>query len=145
MKAEQNELITRMGPGTPCGDLMRRYWQPVALVDEFNPALDPRMGVRPVKAVRLLGQDLVLFKDAAAAGACWTATARTAAPTCPLAARGRRPALPFPRLEVRGAAGRCLDTPAEPTGSTLCERVRQRSYPVHRAAGVVFAGWARRK
>jgi nitrite reductase/ring-hydroxylating ferredoxin subunit len=64
MKAEQNELITRIGPGTPCGDLMRRYWQPVALVDEFNPALDPAMGVRPVKAVRLLGQDLVLFKNA---------------------------------------------------------------------------------
>ena len=38
MKAEQNELITRIGPGTPCGELMRRYWQPVALVDEFNPA-----------------------------------------------------------------------------------------------------------
>ena len=53
MKAEQNELITRVGPGTPCGDLLRRYWQPVALVDEFNPALDPRMAQRPVKAVRL--------------------------------------------------------------------------------------------
>jgi phthalate 4,5-dioxygenase oxygenase subunit len=64
MKAELNELITRIGPGTPCGDLMRRYWQPVALVDEFNPALDPAMGVRPVKAVRLLGQDFVLFKNA---------------------------------------------------------------------------------
>ena len=63
MKAEQNQLITRIGPGTPCGDLMRRYWQPVALVDEFNPALDPAMGVRPVKAVRLLGQDFVLFKN----------------------------------------------------------------------------------
>ena len=54
MKAELNEMITRIGPGTPCGDLMRRYWQPVALVDEFNPALDPAMGVRPVKAVHCL-------------------------------------------------------------------------------------------
>src|SRR5678809_559574 len=63
MHAEQNELITRIGPGTPCGDLMRSYWQPAALVDEFEPRLDPRMAARPVKAVRLLGQDLVLFRD----------------------------------------------------------------------------------
>ena len=65
MKAELNELITRVGPATPCGELLRRYWQPVALVDEFNAALDPAMAVRPVKAVRLLGQDFVLFKNAA--------------------------------------------------------------------------------
>ena len=64
MRRVQNELITRVGPGTPCGALLRRYWQPVALVDEFNPALDPRMANRPVKAVRVLGQDLVLFRDA---------------------------------------------------------------------------------
>ena len=36
MKAELNERITRIGPGTPCGQLMRHYWQPVALVDEFQ-------------------------------------------------------------------------------------------------------------
>ena len=65
MKAEQNELLTRTGPGTACGALLRSYWQPVALVDEFNPALDPRMAQRPVKALRVMGQDLVLFKDAA--------------------------------------------------------------------------------
>ena len=64
MKAEQNELITRIGPSTACGAVMRHYWQPVALVDEFNPALDPRMAIRPVKAVRILGQDLVLFRNA---------------------------------------------------------------------------------
>ena len=64
MKAELNERITRIGPDTACGNLMRHYWQPIALVDEFNPALDPRMGIRPVKAMRILGQDLVLFKNA---------------------------------------------------------------------------------
>ena len=61
MQADLNERITRIGPGTPCGQLMRQYWQPVALVDEFNPALDPNMAIRPVKPVRLLGQNLVLF------------------------------------------------------------------------------------
>ena len=52
MKAEQNELVTRIGPGTPCGALMRQYWQPVALVDEFDPRLDARMAQRPLKPVR---------------------------------------------------------------------------------------------
>ena len=49
LSAEQNELITRTGPGTAAGTLMRRYWQPAALVDELA-------GNRPVKPVRLLGE-----------------------------------------------------------------------------------------
>src|SRR5215204_3086969 len=58
LSAEQNELITRTGPGTSAGTLLRRYWQPAALVDELA-------GNRPVKPVRLLGEDLVLFRDTA--------------------------------------------------------------------------------
>jgi len=57
---EQNELMTRVRPGTPAGKLLRNYWQPVALADEFA-------GERPVKAVRLFGEDFVLFKGAAIA------------------------------------------------------------------------------
>ena len=56
LSAEQNDLITRTGPGTPAGKLMRRYWQPAALVDELA-------GNRPVKPVRLFGENLVMFKD----------------------------------------------------------------------------------
>ena len=56
LSAEQNAFITRIGPGMPAGTLMRRYWQPAALVDELS-------GDRPVKPVRLCGEDLVLFKD----------------------------------------------------------------------------------
>src|SRR5260221_8232454 len=56
ISAEQNELMTRVGPGSPCGKLLRRYWQPVALVDEMT-------GPRPVKPVRVLGENLVLFKE----------------------------------------------------------------------------------
>ena len=48
MSPEQNELMTRIGPGTPAGKLLRRYWQPVALVDEFQ----GRRPVRPVAAAR---------------------------------------------------------------------------------------------
>src|SRR5690606_38992220 len=64
MKAELNQRLTQVGPGTPGGEMLRRYWQPVALLDEFDPTLDPRMAVRPVKAVRLLGQNFVLFRNA---------------------------------------------------------------------------------
>lgn len=140
MKSEQNELITRIGPGTACGAVLRSYWQPVALVDEFDPRLDPRMAQRPLKAVRVLGQDLVLFRDAAGA---WGLLDRD----CP----HRGADLAFGRHEGDGvrcpfhgwkfdAAGRCMETPAEPAGSKLCERVRQRSYPVIEKAGVLF-GW----
>jgi phthalate 4,5-dioxygenase oxygenase subunit len=139
MKSEQNELVTRIGPGTPCGAVLRSYWQPVALVDEFDPRLDPRMALRPVKAVRALGQDLVLFKDDTGR---WGLLDRD----CP----HRGADLAFGRHEGDGlrcpfhgwkfdATGRCLETPAEPTGSKLCERVRQRNYPVLEKSGILFA------
>ena len=139
MQADQNELITRIGPGTPAGALLRSYWQPAALVAEFDPRLDPRMAGRPVKPVRLLGQDLVLFRDDAGR---WGLLDRQ----CP----HRGADLAFGRHEPDGlrcpfhgwkfaADGTCLETPAEPPGSTLCTRVRQRAYPVEERAGVVFA------
>ena len=139
MQAAQNELITRIGPGTACGALMRHYWQPVALLDEFDPRFAPDMANRPVKAVRILGQDLVLFRDAQGQ---WGLLDRD----CP----HRGADLAYGRHEGDGlrcpfhgwkfaADGRCLETPAEAMGSTLCQRVRQRSYPVAVHAGVVFA------
>lgn len=63
MNAEQNERLTLITLGAPYGELLRQYWQPAALVFQFNPTLDPRMAQRPVKAIQLLGQNLVLFKD----------------------------------------------------------------------------------
>src|SRR5579872_2332041 len=72
LSAEQNDLMTRTNPGTAAGGLLRRYWQPAALVDELA-------GNRPVKPVRLLGEDLVLFRDPQGRMACWRAPARIAA------------------------------------------------------------------
>jgi phthalate 4,5-dioxygenase len=139
MKAEQNELVTRIGPGTPCGAVLRSYWQPVALVDEFDARLDPRVANRPVKALRVMGQDLVLFREASGR---WGLLDRD----CP----HRGADLSFGRHEGDGlrcpfhgwkfdATGRCLETPAEPAGSKLCERVQQRSYPVVEKSGILFA------
>lgn len=139
MRADHNELVTRVGPGTPCGQLLRQYWQPVALLDEFDPRLDPRMGVRPVKAVRVLGQDFVLFRNADGAFGLLDRD-------CP----HRGADLAYGRNEGDGLrcpfhgwkfdiTGQCTDTPAEPPGSTLCQRIQQRSYPVVEKAGVLFA------
>lgn len=139
MRAEHNELITRIGPGTPGGALMRHYWHPVALLDEFDARFDPRMAERPLKAVRLLGQDLLLWRDAAG-------TYSLLDRDCP----HRGADLAFARHEGDGvrcpfhgwkfdASGQCTDTPAEPLGSTLCQRVRQRRYPLQQVAGVLFA------
>jgi phthalate 4,5-dioxygenase len=139
MRAEQNELVTRVGPGTGCGELLRRYWQPVALLDEFNPEFDPAMAQRPVKAVRALGQDFVLFQDAQKR---WGLIDRD----CP----HRGADLAFGRYEGDGLRcpfhgwkfgvdGTCLETPGEPIGSALCSKVRQMSYPLQQQAGVLWA------
>lgn len=139
MKADLNERITRISAGTPCGQLMRHYWQPVALLDEFDPVLAPAMAERPLKAVRLLGQDLVLFRNT---------QGQFGLIDRPCPHRGAD--LAFARHEGDGlrcpfhgwkfdAAGRCLETPGEPVGSRLCERVQQGAYPVIERSGVLMA------
>lgn len=139
MKAELNERITRIGPGTACGDLMRHYWQPVALVDEFSPALDPVMAVRPVKAVRVLGQDLVLFRDAKGEyGLLDRDCAHRGADLAYGRNEGDGLRCPFHGWKF-DVTGQCIDTPAEPEGSTLCQRIRQRRYPLVERSGVLFA------
>ena len=132
LSAEQNDLITRTGPATPAGQLMRRYWQPAALADELA-------GDRPVKPVRLLGEDLVVFRDPQGR---YGLLARA----CP----HRGTDLAFGRLEDGGLRcafhgwlfdvhGRCLETPAEPDGSVLCQNIRQTAYPVVEKSGILFA------
>jgi phthalate 4,5-dioxygenase len=132
LSAEQNDLITRTGPGTAAGRLMRCYWQPAALVDELA-------GNRPVKPVRLLGESLVAFRDGEGR---YGLIARS----CP----HRGTDLAFGRLEHAGlrcsfhgwlfdVAGQCLETPAEPEGSRLCAKIRQQAYPVVEKSGILFA------
>jgi len=53
---EENEFLTKVGPGTPAGELLRRYWLPVSIAKELTEE-------NPTKFVRVLGEDLVLFKD----------------------------------------------------------------------------------
>ena len=71
MSQEQNDIITRVGPADPAGKLMRMYWQPAALVDELE-------GPRPIGAVKLLGENFVLFHHKVAV----TPAARLVSPSC---------------------------------------------------------------
>ncbi|MGH8673230.1 MAG: Rieske 2Fe-2S domain-containing protein [Burkholderiales bacterium] len=132
ISAEQNELMTRIGPGTPAGKLLRNYWQPVALVDELE---DPR----PCKAVKLLGEEFVLFRDERKRHGLLGRH-------CP----HRGADLAYGRTEDGGlrcafhgwlfdVEGKCLQTPAEPEGSTMREHIRQRSHPVIERSGILFA------
>ena len=129
--AAQNELMTRVGPGTPAGALLRRYWQPVALSDELK-------GARPVRPVTVFGENLVLFRDE---GGRLGLIARNCA--------HRGADLCYGRLEDGGlrcpfhgwlfdVQGRCLETPAEPVDSTLHERVKHAAYPVIEKNGMIF-------
>ena len=128
---EQNEQMTRIGPGTPAGKLLRRYWQPVALADEMQ-------GARPVRPVRVLGEDFVLFRNEDQYGLVERHCAHRGAD------------LAYGRLEDGGlrcsfhgwlydVTGKCIDTPAEPEGSRLCEHIRLRACPVVERSGVLFA------
>ena len=132
LSAEQNELITRTGPGSAAGWLLRHYWQPAALVDELR-------GNRPVKPVRLLGENLVIFRDDKGRYGLLERA-------CP----HRGTDLAFGRLEDGGLRcafhgwlfdvhGKCLQTPAEPDDSPLRANIRQKAYPVVEKSGILFA------
>src|ERR1041385_2184291 len=110
MSQEQNDLITRIGPNDPCGKLMRMYWQPAALVDELQ-------GARPIRPVKLLGEDLVMFRDEQGR---YGLIDRRGAHRGPVLASGglERGGL---RCAFHGwlfaPPGQCLQTPAEPQDS----------------------------
>jgi phthalate 4,5-dioxygenase len=130
---EENELVTRVGPGTPMGAAMRRYWLPALLADEL-----PEVDGAPVR-VRLLGEDLVAFRDSGG-------RVGLVGEYCP----HRGASLYYGRNEEGGlrcvyhgwkygADGRCVDMPSEPPESSFKDRVRHTTYPCEEAGGVVWA------
>ncbi len=130
MDVAENELLTRVGRGTPGGEMLRRYWWPVGFT--------AHVAKTPVPA-RLLGEDLVLFRDGD--GKVGLLDRR-----CPH--RGTQ--LDLGRVELKGLRccyhgwlfdreGRCLDMPCEPPESTYKDRIRQQAYDTHEASGIVFA------
>jgi len=129
---EENAFLTQVGPGTPAGEWLRRYWQPIAPACELT-------NEQPTKFVRVLGEDLVLFKDK-------SGNVGLIQDHC--AHRGA--SMLYGRVEERGIScayhgwlydtmGNCLETPAEPADSKFSLTVKMKAYPVQRAAGLYFA------
>ena len=133
LSQEENELITRVGPGTPMGNLFREYWLPAMLSEELpNPDSDP---VR----VLLLGEQLIAFRDSNGA-------VGLLANNCP----HRGASLFFGRNEEAGlrcvyhgwkfdVAGNCVDMPNEPAESDFRTKVKAVAYPTQERGGIVWA------
>jgi 5,5'-dehydrodivanillate O-demethylase len=130
MTPEENQRLSQVGPGTPAGELLRRYWWPVWFSENVTD--------KPVP-VQLLGEDLILFRDGE--GATGLLDRR-----CP----HRGASLALGRVEDDGIrccyhgwkfarSGACLDMPAEPADTPLRDEVRQTAYQTEEMGGLVFA------
>ena len=134
LSVKDNQQITQVGPGTPMGELMRRYWQPIGAAAELDE--------NPTKEVRLLGEDLVLYKDRAGT---YGLIDRYCA--------HRRVNLAYGIPEERGLrcmyhgwlydeTGQCTEQPFEETvrpEARFKDKIKMAGYPVQELAGVLFA------
>ncbi len=132
LNKEENELLCRVGPGTPMGEFMRQYWVPAVLSEEL-----PRPDGRPVR-VRLMCEDLIAFRDT-------SGRPGLVANNCP----HRGASLYFGRNEEDGlrcvyhgwkfdVSGRCVDMPNEPAESNFKDKVHAVAYPCQERNGLVW-------
>ncbi|MCW2395303.1 MULTISPECIES: aromatic ring-hydroxylating dioxygenase subunit alpha [unclassified Sphingobium] len=134
LSAEQNEKLARVGPGTPMGELLRRYWHPIAGESEFE--------TRATKPVRIMGENLVLYKDLSGQFGLMDRH-------CP----HRRADMACGMVEPDGlrcsyhgwmfdAQGACTEQPFEDTANPqgrYKDKVRIKAYPVRAHAGLLWA------
>ena len=129
---EENEFITRTGPGTPMGEFWRRFWAPALLPSEL-----PEPDCPPVR-LRLLGEDLVAFRDT-------SGKVGLLAANCP----HRGASLFFGRNEEQGlrcvyhgwkydVTGQCVDMPNEPPESNFRHKIKHTAYPCEERAGIIW-------
>ncbi len=128
---EENDNLTRVGRGTPAGEMLRRYWQPVAAAGELS-------AEKPIKSVHLLGEKLVVYRDTK--GGYGLVGER-----CP----HRSASLAYGRVDAEGircpyhgwkfdATGRCLQQPAEPPDGGFKDKIKHTAYPVEKLGGLLF-------
>ena len=131
LSGDENQKLTQVGPGTPGGELLRRYWHPVAIAQELSHE-------NPTKFVRVLSEDLVLFMDK---------SGRVGLIADKCAHRGA--SMVYGRVEERGiacayhgwlyeCAGNILETPPE-RNDAIMKSVKIKSYPVERFIGFLWA------
>ena len=132
LSQQDNERYTRVGKGTPMGELMRRYWHPIAGTSQM-------MGEDPTMAVRLLGEDLVLYR---------TPDNEFGLIEQRCAHRGVDLLYGIPEKEgirccyhgwLYDFNGQCLEQPSEPTGSTYKDKIQMTAYPVQELHGLIWA------
>ncbi len=131
LSVETNERLTRVGPGTPMGALMRRYWQPIRPLAQL---LD-----EDVMKVRILGEDLVLFRSL-------KSELGLIGDHCAHRRTGLEYGIPDEgglRCCYHGwlydTSGQCIETPLEAPDSTFKERVKITGYPAQELGGLVWA------
>src|SRR5919106_5962637 len=133
LNTSDNALLTHTGPGTPMGELFRRFWHPVLLTEEL-----PEPDGTPVR-LRVLSEDLVAFRDTH--GRVGIIDAYCA---------HRRAGMFFGRNEQCGLRcvyhgwkfdvhGTCVDMPSEPAESNFKNKVRTVAYPTHERGGIIWA------
>ena len=133
LSTAENDLLTRVGPGTLMGDLMRQYWIPALMSAEL-----PALNCPPLR-VRLLGENLVAFR---------TTSGKVGLLAHACSHRGA--SLFYGRTEAEGircvyhgwkfdVAGRCVEMPTEPSESNFKDKVSARAYPCRERNGIVFA------
>src|SRR5690349_13013041 len=133
LSKEDNELLTRVGPGTPMGNVFRRYWILAGISREA-----PEPDAPPVR-IRLLGEDLIAFRDT-------NGEVGLIAEKC----AHRRASLFYGRNEEGGlrcvyhgwkydVAGNIVETPVEPPNSMIKHHVKQPAYPCREVNGLIYA------
>jgi 5,5'-dehydrodivanillate O-demethylase len=129
---EENQLLTQVGRGTPCGELLRRYWHPVAAAAELT-------AEKPIRPVKILGEELVVYRGR-------KGNYGLVGEHCP----HRLASLAYGSIDEEGircpyhgwkfdATGKCLEQPAEPAESTFKDRIKHVAYPVQYLGGLIYA------
>ena len=129
---EENEILTGVGRGTPGGEMLRRYWMPVAVSAELTDE-------KPIRPVRILGENLVVYRDR-------KGRFGLVGEQCP----HRKASLAFGRVDEEGircpyhgwkfdCTGACLEQPAEPEEGGFKNKIKHTAYPVEKLGGLLWA------
>src|SRR5688572_13082912 len=136
---DENELLTRVGPGTPMGNLLRQYWLPVMMSTELATPDCP-----PVR-IRILSENMIAFRTT-------SGQVGVIANACP----HRGASMFFGRNEEEGlrcvyhgwkfdVEGNCVDMPSEPAESNFKSKVHATAYPTQERGGLVWVYMGKRE
>src|SRR3954464_7088251 len=132
LKQEQNELLTRTGPGTPMGALFRSYWLPAMLASEL-----PENSCPPVR-VKLLGERLIAWRDGNGNYALMDEFCAHRG-TSLWVGRNEDDGLRCPYHGWKyDHTGQCIEVPSEPVESGFCQKIKLKSYPLVERGGVLW-------